>query len=272
MKMTCVMDDIGKHGTLEHEHGLSILVRTGEHTILFDTGASPRLLRNMVSLGIDPMAIDYIVVSHGHNDHSGGLQAFSGFNHRAPVFVGEGFSRPRYHQSEHGYVDIGYPARDRIIEIEDRLNVVTSVVEFDTGMYLIPAVTLKKPESMHNEGLFVEQDGRAVPDGFEDELYLAVQSQAGLTIVTGCSHRGFENIVEGVAQLFPEMRIVCVAGGLHLLHEKQTAFPSIVQTVRKHAISLIAANHCTGGRAVSFLGKELGDGFVYFDLGDTIEL
>jgi hypothetical protein len=60
------------------EHGLSMLVTISkaghEHRVLFDTGASPNgVLENMRRLDIDPSSIEAIVCSHGHFDHTAGL-------------------------------------------------------------------------------------------------------------------------------------------------------------------------------------------------------
>ncbi len=55
------------------EFGLSFFVRTGEKNILFDTGSSRLFLANAGVLGIDLRDLDYVVLSHGHDDHTGGL-------------------------------------------------------------------------------------------------------------------------------------------------------------------------------------------------------
>ena len=62
------------------EHGFSMLVRvfSGEetYTILFDTGVSPKgVIINAKRMGIDLSEVSYVVLSHGHYDHFGGLPA-----------------------------------------------------------------------------------------------------------------------------------------------------------------------------------------------------
>ena len=50
---------------LETSHGLSSLIEGIEKTILFDTGRDGRmLLSNMEKLGVNPKAVDVIVLSH----------------------------------------------------------------------------------------------------------------------------------------------------------------------------------------------------------------
>lgn len=62
---------------LQGEHGLSLLVEAGEHKVLFDTGASDLFLRNARLLGLDLSDVEYVVLSHGHRDHTGGALCLS---------------------------------------------------------------------------------------------------------------------------------------------------------------------------------------------------
>lgn len=62
------------------EHGFSMLVRvfsgSSSCSILFDTGISSEgVVVNAERTGLDLSEIDYVVLSHGHYDHFGGLQA-----------------------------------------------------------------------------------------------------------------------------------------------------------------------------------------------------
>ena len=68
---------------LETEHGLSILLQTERHKILLDTGASDVFIRNAELLGVDLSNVDYVLISHGHSDHAGGLRYFLEQNQRA---------------------------------------------------------------------------------------------------------------------------------------------------------------------------------------------
>ncbi len=58
------------------EWGISFLIESKEDKVLFDTGGGNTLLFNADCLGIELEKIDKVVLSHGHQDHTGGLKAF----------------------------------------------------------------------------------------------------------------------------------------------------------------------------------------------------
>ena len=62
--------------SLETEHGLSFYIQTDKSNILLDVGASDKFLNNAGQLGIDIADVDCLVLSHAHNDHTGGVACF----------------------------------------------------------------------------------------------------------------------------------------------------------------------------------------------------
>ncbi len=87
MEITIIYDnEVWKQG-LTPDWGFSCLVKAGEKSILFDTGADGSiLLSNMSRLGIDQRQIDIIFISHAHWDHTGGLRNVMIMN-SAPIYV-----------------------------------------------------------------------------------------------------------------------------------------------------------------------------------------
>ena len=71
MKIKVLFNSKSAYISLRSGWGLSMLIG---NNILFDTGESGAfLLHNMKELNIDLSAIDAVVISHEHWDHTGGL-------------------------------------------------------------------------------------------------------------------------------------------------------------------------------------------------------
>ena len=75
-KITTLVENCVYGRKLQAEHGLSLYIETAEHKLLFDTGASDLFISNARLLHIDLREVDYLILSHGHSDHTGGLRHF----------------------------------------------------------------------------------------------------------------------------------------------------------------------------------------------------
>jgi 7,8-dihydropterin-6-yl-methyl-4-(beta-D-ribofuranosyl)aminobenzene 5'-phosphate synthase len=72
---------------LKAEKELSLFIEFDERKILFETGESDIFIQNACEMGIDLSQVDYLVISHGHPDHRGGLKHFQKINNKAKVFL-----------------------------------------------------------------------------------------------------------------------------------------------------------------------------------------
>ena len=73
IRLTTLSENTANLGFLA-EWGLSILVEAEGLRVLLDTGMSFSAVHNAQLMGIDLSRIDYILLSHGHADHTGGLR------------------------------------------------------------------------------------------------------------------------------------------------------------------------------------------------------
>ena len=238
-------------GTLETEHGLSVWLETTSHKLLLDTGASDVFVRNAERLGIDLGDVDYVFLSHGHNDHAGGLRHFLRLNQRAKILVspfavnGKFFSR-RGHQHS---ISTHWPELP-----QDRLVLIDRTCEVAEGLHVMARIPQRHAVPKGNRHLFVRnEEGTLVADDFRHELALYAD---GL-LFTGCAHSGLENILE--ACRWP---VHTVVGGFHLLDgcesaEELTALAGRLRTTYPH--TQFFTSHCTGDRAFGIMKQVMGE-------------
>ena len=86
--ITVLVENTIYEGHLRAEHGLSLYIEAGGYRILFDTGASALFLGNAKKLGVDLNALDALVLSHNHYDHTGGLEFLVDLYAGAPRIFG----------------------------------------------------------------------------------------------------------------------------------------------------------------------------------------
>ena len=100
-RITVVVDNlVAQVSPLFGEYGLSVWIEHEGFNILYDTGIGRALLPNLESLGLDPNLLDALVLSHGHYDHTGGLEALLGMRQEPlPVYCHLGVFAP--HLADH---------------------------------------------------------------------------------------------------------------------------------------------------------------------------
>ncbi|MCL1806015.1 MAG: MBL fold metallo-hydrolase, partial [Clostridiales bacterium] len=73
LRITSLVENTKTDEQLVCEHGLSLLIEWQGKSILLDTGASESFMDNADALDKDLSKVDFVVLSHGHSDHSGGI-------------------------------------------------------------------------------------------------------------------------------------------------------------------------------------------------------
>ena len=173
-----VYDNYQVNPELKTAWGFATVIKTPNELILFDTGGdSEILLSNMEKLGINPLSIKKVVISHIHSDHTGGLEGFLERNNNVTVFIPSSFPQSIKNmiiQKGAKFVEVSAP-----IKISD----------------------------------FVYTTGELY--GPPEEQSLIIDSKKGLVIITGCAHPGIVNIVKKAKELMRRDKIYLVLGGFH---------------------------------------------------------
>ena len=175
-KITTLVENCVYGRKLQAEHGLSLYIETQEHRLLFDTGASDLFIRNARLLHIDLQKVDYLILSHGHSDHTGGLRYFLELNTQATVVCKREIFSPKFKdERENGMMHTQNLDRSRF-------RFITKQIELLPGVFLFPSIDIINQADTHFERFWVQQeDGCKIPDTFQDELAVVLVEPEGFS-------------------------------------------------------------------------------------------
>jgi 7,8-dihydropterin-6-yl-methyl-4-(beta-D-ribofuranosyl)aminobenzene 5'-phosphate synthase len=262
-------DAFGKPSAMQKDWGYAALIEYGGKRILFDTGNNGDILaQNAKAKGIDLSKLDFVVMSHRHGDHMGGLAYLLSVNPKVKIFAPkEGFGvyggdlpsafyrKDTSLAPEQRYYDGVPPDVMRFGAARPVANfqLVDKNVEIAPGIHLIALVS-DKPGTLELR-----------------ELSLALNTPDGMVVVVACSHPGIDKIVDAAAKINP--RIHLVAGGFHLVASKDDEIEKIVSgLLDTYKVAYVAPGHCTGEPTFAALRKAFGVRYLYAGLGTTLAL
>ena len=251
------------------EHGLAVLLQTADKQILLDTGASDAFLLNAEQMGIDLSAVDYVFLSHGHADHTGGLSAFLQVNKKAKVIVSAAAVNGSFLSSKGALHCI--TAKWPQDEMEGRTMYIGQTEELSEGLGIIASIPQNHPLPKGDRNLLIKKDGKYYPDPFDHEMALYLDG----FLFTGCAHNGLENILEACP--WP---VNVVLGGFHLLDSQGENTYETEEELKRLAGMLAAkypktsfyTSHCTGDNAFQTLKSIMGEHLQHFYCGEQFEI
>lgn len=262
MKLSVLIENVASEPGFLAEHGLSLYIETGKHRILFDTGQSGAFVENAGRLGVELSKVDFVVLSHGHYDHGGGLIRFFEQNSHAPVYVSRSAFAPCYHAERYIGLDPSLEDSSRIVYTGDYFKV-------DDGIALYSCNACPRKYPTDSAGLTVQQGGSLVPDTFLHEQYLMLRDGARRVLLSGCSHKGILNLMEW---LRPDVLI----GGFHFMNLDVTAGENPVLDQAAEALCRYQTDyytcHCTGQKQYEYLKAKMGGRLHYLTAGQILTI
>ncbi len=269
-RVTILYDSFGKSPPLTMDWGFAALVDYGGKRILFDTGNNAQIFEhNVKAAGVDLQKLDFVVMSHRHGDHMGGLAYLLKVNPTVKIYA------PKERSGVYGddqpsstwyRKDPSLPAEQRyysgappeIIHMGEawpsaNFQLIDKTIEIVPGMYLIALVS-DKPGTLELR-----------------ELSLAIRTPDGLVLVVGCSHPGVEHIVQEASAIDPHFNLLL--GGLHQIQAPDPEVERIARVLRdQYKLDRIAPGHCTGEPEFAALKKTFGDHYLYAGVGSVVDL
>ncbi len=244
---------------LRGEHGFCALIEKDDMQFLYDTGRFGVCVDNADAMKLDLKKVQKILLSHGHIDHTGGLErVLKTIDHpvdivaHPKVFEGKFIVGNQYRKS-FGRQDvfIGIPFEKRYLEkmLNASFNLQNGFYEVGKGVWLTGEVPFSNDVEKIPESFLVERDGVLLKDDFADDNSLLIDTDKGLVIVLGCAHRGIVNILT-YAKKKLNKKIRAVIGGTHLHDAQKTqiefAGSYLRELFQNDGVELFAPAHCTG--------------------------
>ena len=224
------------------EPAFSCLIEDGESVILFDTGYSDAALKNALSMGIDLSSVTGIALSHGHNDHTGGLRFFIPYLTH-PLTLTACPEVFRYRQDARG-MEIGSPIQPDAFPESFSVRLTEESVFLSEHTVFLGRIPRVCPFETDRSVGTAFPDGKAKADDLPDDTALTILLPHGQFIVTGCSHSGIVNICSRAGALFPDKPICGILGGFHLLKASSESRET-AETLSRITKGSVYPCHCT---------------------------
>jgi 7,8-dihydropterin-6-yl-methyl-4-(beta-D-ribofuranosyl)aminobenzene 5'-phosphate synthase len=273
-KVTTLCENNIGHGSknLIGEHGLSFFIETDDRCILFDTGQNLAIANNAGVLGIDLGRIDTVVLSHGHYDHSSGLKSLLDCNTNFTLCGHPDVFGPKLRGTGDTHKYIGIPIDRNALEQEG------IKIQLDKEpIPIAPGITTTGEIPFMNDFEAVEADfylkkGADYPaDTLADDRALILDTDKGLVLLLGCSHRGVVNTLNHVTEITGRQRIHAILGGLHLGKASAEKLDKIVDHLQFFGLEKIGVGHCTGPKAFVALANAFRDKVFLNAVGNVME-
>jgi 7,8-dihydropterin-6-yl-methyl-4-(beta-D-ribofuranosyl)aminobenzene 5'-phosphate synthase len=257
----CVVDNTAQRGSpFWGEHGLAFWIETEHGKVLFDTGNTGSVLwHNLGLLGRDVRETAALVLSHAHNDHTGGVAAVLSAKPGLPLYANPDLFRPRFSRRDGRLKPIGLKATRAELSEQADVRLAAAPTEVLPGVWTTGEIAERTEPEGRGAGHFVPAGDGLQPDPYRDDLSMVVETPKGLVVMCGCCHAGLLNTMTHVRRVFGR-QIVMVTGGTHLESADDAHLQHVVTVLRDtYGAPHLYLNHCTGERAYVALASAFDD-------------
>lgn len=233
------------------EWGLALALDLPSGLWLWDTGQSDAFIRNARVLGLELSLAKGLALSHGHFDHTGGLDAlFLDEGFKGPVFAQPEFIRTRYVVRPEETREIGIPGLiPEYVGVRDTR-------ELTKGLAMLTDIPRRSGAFQAVDGFFFDRD-KTEPDTVVDDAFLVLNTAKGVVVILGCCHSGLGNSLACLHERLGIAKVHAILGGLHQFSATETVWEETARAVEASGCELLLAGHCTGDKALEFLRGRL---------------
>ena len=269
-RVTILYDSFGSNPVLTMDWGYAALIEYGGRRFLFDTGNNARILeRNVNALGVGLQKLDFVVMSHRHGDHMGGLGYVLKVDPAVKIYA------PKEGSGVYGDVEPSrtFYRKDASLPAEQRYygGHPPDILQMGSAwpganIQLIEKTTKIAPD-ISVIALVSDKPGTLELH----ELSLAIRTPDGLILVVGCSHPGVERILQEATAIDPHIHIL--VGGLHQVQASDSEVERIAGVLHdQYKVNRVAPGHCTGEPEFATLKRTFGEHYAYAGVGSVVDL
>ncbi|ABG84468.1 MBL fold metallo-hydrolase [Clostridium perfringens] len=273
LRITTLVENTKISDEYENKHGLSFHIETEKHNILFDLGPKNTFLTNAKKLNINLEEVDIVVISHGHNDHGGGLEEFLKINNKAKVYIHKDAFNEYYSMAG---IFKKYIGLDKELKKNPRIILTEGDMKIDDELYLFSVVENRHKVSKFNKVLYKRVDGMYLEDDFVHEQSLIITENNKNVLMGGCAHNDIRNIIDK-AEVIIGKDLDYVISGFHIFNpstgisESDLFINTLGDNLNKRNTKFYTC-HCTGMRAFKMLEEKLQDKIEYISTGQVLNI
>lgn len=278
MKVTLLQENNSLFGRyLSAEHGYSAWIEDSSIKVLYDCGFSDKFIHNAEALGIDLRTADYVVLSHGHRDHTGGLKYLIKYYRemamaRKPIMLiahEDIFLRKYNFKKNHSS---GLDVSREVLEQYFDLRITPEPLWLTENLCFMGLTeTTNDYERKVPQAANKFKNGAWVDDLVDEDTQFAYKHKNGeeVSVIAACAHYGICNIMEYAKKITGASKIHTYLGGSHLRIDEvpQSQVDKTCEYVKKQGIKNFyichdTALHCKLALWNTTPSKEAGVGLV----------
>lgn len=281
LRIVALIENTSATERLKAEHGLSLYVENGGEKYLIDAGASDKLITNAKRMRIPLEQVEKILITHNHSAHTGGLEALFKLNPSSLAYARKAANDEFF--VKYGLLRVPSGQLSELYEEHpERFVLYNSFQQLGEGFFAmsneIPDYTMYSED----ERLFRKDGRKLIRDDYSQEAFFVVfpdgKRERGCVIITGCAHCGIVNVLKTVRLRFPDVPIISVVGGFHMMGGSEKSLCCSPEYIDKTVNEIMAIEtgaiytcHCTGLAGYNAVKARLGDRIQYLQTGEELE-
>lgn len=282
VKVVTLADNLVYYSRLLGQFGFSAFIEIVDynkdiHHIVFDTGSNKQgLLHNIKTLKINLSSLEFIVLSHGHYDHtSATVELIKKSQRQVKVLVHPYAFLPKFRIRKKRREYHGIPKGERETDIQEAGGHVikaTKPTEIIPGVITSGEIKRTNPFEKITWKAMTIIEGKQVQDKvLEDQALFINIRKHGLLIIVGCAHAGIVNTLDHALAVTGVKKLYGFIGGTHLIRPKEQRLNETIDRLKEYDMKLMAPSHCTGYKSMTVLNQTFPNEFVLNYAGRTID-